>query len=576
MRLADVIQMQDRNIRNLELRDFFAGSDHSYDPEAFDNKFLGKSSWSPPFAELTHATQQAVLNIQSETSELLEKCISYRNNIAYVHLSNRHTDNLTRAERSAINTLGNDDSIIIKPADKGGAVVVMNRDCYMKEAFRQLYNVKYYVRIDAPLSASTTETLNSIIDEIQLSGFINDKQHDFLHVNVPSTTRAFYLLPKVHKAYNKWPFFNMPEGRPIVSDVNSETYNICQYIDYFLKPLACKHASYVKDTYDFIHQIRDKSIPSDAYIVTGDITSLYTNMHIDLSLQCVREIFDVNPDPRRPDAAILRLLEVCLRRNDFEFAGQYFLQIMGTAMGKSFAPNLANIYLLKFDEAIRTGFHINPLLFFRFIDDIFFIWPSSLQELLNFQSFLNNVLPDIKVTFNTKCSIVEFLDTLVYKHHEHSATVLRTRVFFKNTDTHQLLHTSSFHPTHTCKGILKSQLIRFKRICSTYHEYKHAAHVLFAVLKQRGYTYSLFRRLLYDTWHSNISYVINRSSSAAKSNNPQKWPIINFYDDIGVRITRHTRRYIASLNIANSYRLISAYRIHRNLAHLLTRSKISA
>jgi len=38
--------------------------------------------------------------------------------------------------------------------------------------------------------------------------------------------------------------------------------------------------------------------------------------------------------------------------------------------------------------------------------------------------------------------------------------------FFKPTDTHQLLHGSSYHPKHTTKGILKSQILRFKRISS--------------------------------------------------------------------------------------------------------------
>lgn len=151
-----------------------------------------------------------------------------------------------------------------------------------------------------------------------------------------------------------------------------------------MKPLATGHLSYVKDTYDFIAHIRDKVIPADSFIVTGDITALYTNMHIDISLQCVQDIFNANPDPSRPDSALIKLLEICLRHNDFEFAGEYFLQIMGIAMGKAFAPNLANIYLLKFDEAIRTGFRVQPLLFFRFIDDVFFVWPSSLEDLAEF------------------------------------------------------------------------------------------------------------------------------------------------------------------------------------------------
>ena len=41
----------------------------------------------------------------------------------------------------------------------------------------------------------------------------------------------------------------MPEG---VSDVNSKTYRICDYIDYYLQPVATQHASYINDFVDTI------------------------------------------------------------------------------------------------------------------------------------------------------------------------------------------------------------------------------------------------------------------------------------------------------------------------------------
>jgi hypothetical protein len=66
-------------------------------------------------------------------------------------------------------------------------------------------------------------------------------------------------------------------------------------------------------------------------------------------------------------------LNIALQFNDFEFAGQFFLQVLGTAMGKRFAPNLANIYLIKFDKAAVSDFIIKPQHYFRFIGDTFFI-----------------------------------------------------------------------------------------------------------------------------------------------------------------------------------------------------------
>jgi hypothetical protein len=41
------------------------------------------------------------------------------------------TDNLTQAERSALRDIQERDDIIIKPADKGSAVVVMDKTTYI-------------------------------------------------------------------------------------------------------------------------------------------------------------------------------------------------------------------------------------------------------------------------------------------------------------------------------------------------------------------------------------------------------------------------------------------------------------
>jgi len=257
----------------------------------------------------------------------------------------------------------------------------------------------------------------------------------------------------------------MPEGRPIVADCGSVTDRICEFIDYFLKPLSKGHPSYIKDTYHFVSKIRGQTIPDSAFLVTGDVTALYTNMNIDLTLRIIKEAFGLKPDPTRPDTEILRLLEITLKRNDFQFAGRIFLQLCGTTMGKDYAPSLANIFLQKFDRHAMQDFHRKPELYSRFLDDIFLIWCGTRDELMQYQDYLNSLMPGIKVTLCVKHTVTEFLDTLVYKKPtDIGQSELCTRVFFKPTDTHQLLFGSSCHPRHTTKGILKSQILRYKRI----------------------------------------------------------------------------------------------------------------
>ena len=52
--------------------------------------------------------------------------------------------NLTKGEENALTNLSKDIHITIKPADKGGAIVIQNTRDYVKEGLRQLKDVNTY------------------------------------------------------------------------------------------------------------------------------------------------------------------------------------------------------------------------------------------------------------------------------------------------------------------------------------------------------------------------------------------------------------------------------------------------
>ncbi|CAB1313254.1 unnamed protein product, partial [Coregonus sp. 'balchen'] len=71
---------------------------------------------------------------------------------------------------------------------------------------------------------------------------------------------------------------------------------------------------------------------------------------------------------------------------------------------------------------------------------------------------------------------------------EATTVYLHTKVYIKETDTHALLHQSSFHPKHTFRGIVMSQLIRFYRLCTQQRDFNTATGTLFEALRRRGYS----------------------------------------------------------------------------------------
>lgn len=67
---------------------------------------------------------------------------------------------------------------------------------------------------------------------------------------------------------------------------------------------------------------------------------------------------------------------------------------------------------------------------------------------------------------------------------------------FLRLPTHMLSYIKkSFHPKHTFKVIIKSQLIRFHRICTNLNDVEEATSILFRALRTRGYSRSFLRAI---------------------------------------------------------------------------------
>lgn len=108
---------------------------------------------------------------------------------------------------------------------------------------------------------------------------------------------------------HKWTVpFEIPQGRPIVSDCGSETYLTAEFLDYYLNPLSIKHPAYVKDTYHFVNIVSNLNLPPQFFFFSMDVASLYTNIPITAGIDCVKKIFTENPDPKRPDEELIKLL----------------------------------------------------------------------------------------------------------------------------------------------------------------------------------------------------------------------------------------------------------------------------
>ncbi|CAJ0968597.1 unnamed protein product [Ranitomeya imitator] len=468
--------------------------------------------------------------------------------------------NLTPLDQQALNSLQSDKGIIIKPADKGGGIVVMDKIKYTQEAYRQLYDTSIYT----PLDRDPTNTIKNLIKDTLMKyceeGVLDQKTCEYLIKQNPITP-VFYILPKIHKNLNN------PPGRPIVASTESILSPISKFLEKILTPLIQQTPSFLLDTGKFLELIHNLTIiPKEAFLVTFDVKDLYTSIpHIE-GIKSVRTLLTSSKmDPVQINLCC-DLLSIILTKNFFLFEDQFFLQTRGTAMGSNAAPPYANCYMADYEEsAIYTNclFKTHALMWKRYIDDIFCIWDGPDETLKTFFLFLKTSWPglDFTITYNQK--EVNFLDTLVCKNDQGE---LSTDLFTKPTDRNSLLHYHSFHPTRMKNAIPKSQFKRVHRIVSDKTRQTQRLDEMRSKFLERGYPPQTL----------NTSETISTTRTSSKD----RIPFVHDYHPLSYILHRSIRRYWHILGTAHprikefKEPFLPCFRRPRNICDKLVRADI--
>ena len=224
-----------------------------------------------------------------------------------------------------------------------------------------------------------------------------------------------------------------------------------------------------------------------------DVSSLYTNIDHNEGAEACYVKLEERKNKTITSVVLKSLILLVLKSNAFRFGNTVYHQLMGTAMGTPMAPNYANLFMTKFETDLIESYYkskgVRPLVWYRYIDDIFFIWNEGPEKLSDFLDYAQNFSASKKMKSNIKFDVnqsidqVNFLDVAV----RINGTSLETSLYSKPTDAHMYLNTSSNHPKHVIKNIPKGQFIRIRRICSNTDEYRGNAQILSNYLEKRGY-----------------------------------------------------------------------------------------
>ena len=153
---------------------------------------------------------------------------------------------LNKEERIALNQLRKDKDKIILTADKGVAMVVLDREDYNNKA-RDLLNTPAYKELPKDPPNKIKAQLITKLRRIKKDRKLDEGMYKTIYPT-GCVLHKFYGLPKIHKTGNPL--------RPIVSSRSSVTYGVAKVLIKVIKPLVGKSPHHIQSMGDFVSKAK--------------------------------------------------------------------------------------------------------------------------------------------------------------------------------------------------------------------------------------------------------------------------------------------------------------------------------
>ncbi|XP_045178135.2 uncharacterized protein LOC123538232 [Mercenaria mercenaria] len=387
------------------------------------------------------------------------------------------TSNLSKSERKAMKALLNDNNIIIRPADKGSGIVIVDAEDYIKKLEKEVKDNASYMKTDGGAQYRAEKEVKKITNKMCRDGLISKKLKDYLIQKHPVTGKL-KGNPKIHKRENPY--------RTIVSGIGTATERMAEVAEKELNEYVENSPSYLKDTTDFLNKLKliPLPIPEGVILFCFDVVKLYPSIPRREGLTACEEALQCRTNPNVTTEAVMKMINTVLTNNVFSFNNSEYVQKEGVAIGSKLGRNFACCYMRKWDEKLMENEKV-PMFYKRYIDDGFGLWQHGLEDLLKFRDFANQIHPNIKVELRWHTTRIEFLDTTVRIEKNNEIT---TVLYSKPTDKHLYLNWKSDHPQNVKKAIPYGLGVRLKRICSTEADYAKQRQELRGQLRRKGYS----------------------------------------------------------------------------------------
>jgi hypothetical protein len=186
-----------------------------------------------------------------------------------------------------------------------------------------------------------------------------------------------------------------------------------------------------------------QNLRSHSRLFTCDAESMYTNINTVHGIEIISKwLEDYSQEVLQdfPTEFLLKLLQIILTNNIFQFNNTYWLQKCGTAMGASCACSYATLYWAYIERKFKIPKWSHSLPFLRcYIDDNLGIWTGSDKNFTDFLKDLNSY-SQLKWTSSGLSSSVNFLDITITIENNGK---ISTKTFQKPKNLHLYIPPSS-------------------------------------------------------------------------------------------------------------------------------------
>lgn len=411
-------------------------------------------------------------------------------NVITNFVQNSHVKQLSsigRAYKMAKNFLKEHPQLLILQSDKGGCTVAMNKTEYHEKTRTLLQDEKTYKKLLRDPTLSLQNKFNRLIKQLKEKGEITEQL--FKHLTIyNSSCPKLYCLPKVHKQ-------NIPL-RPIVSSVNSITYNASKFLAGVLETMyGDTDGINVKDTFSFVNNVQNMVLPQNFELVSLDVISLFTNIPLDLIVEILKNDWeDLKEHTTLSYESFFKLVDFVFKNTFFTFDNEYYLQIFGTPMGSPISPILAKVVLDRLISDVTPRLPFTFPFLYKYVDDIICAIPTDKKQVTldTFNAF------NTAIQFTMECETdhsVPFLDTMVIRQ-ENGAIILDW--YQKPTASGRFLNYYSNHPKNQKLNTVIAMKNRVSHIC---HEMflRDNLKKLYNIFLNNGYPKYLLKKLIYNS-----------------------------------------------------------------------------